>query len=138
MPRKKQHFKLKPDWMFSQPIDFEFNKYTLLDYIQKCEKSFDDFNEFSKTKMKAKTKKRYYYTTYGYENVIEHVMSNGEISLVKKENYDRYSLESVIEWWKVKSQKRYETLVSEGKFRTEMEIYTTESLNSGIRVDMVR
>lgn len=43
MVRKKQHFKLKPDWMFSQPIDFEFNKYTLLDYIQKCEKSFDDF-----------------------------------------------------------------------------------------------
>jgi hypothetical protein len=43
MPRKKQHFKLSPDWMFSQPIDFEFNKYTLLDYIQKCEKSFDDF-----------------------------------------------------------------------------------------------
>jgi hypothetical protein len=43
MGRKKQHFKLKPDWMFSQPIDFEYNKYTLLDYIQKCEKSFDDF-----------------------------------------------------------------------------------------------
>ncbi len=37
MPRKKQHFKLSTDWMFSQPIDFEFNKYTLLDYIQKCD-----------------------------------------------------------------------------------------------------
>jgi hypothetical protein len=43
MSRKKQHFKLKPDWMFSHPIDFEFNKYTLLDYIQKCETSFDNF-----------------------------------------------------------------------------------------------
>jgi len=43
MGRQKLHFKLKPDWMFSQPIDFEYNKYTLLDYIQKCERSFDDF-----------------------------------------------------------------------------------------------
>lgn len=41
--RKNQHFKLSPEWMFSQPIDFEYNKYTLLDYLQKCEKSFDDF-----------------------------------------------------------------------------------------------
>ena len=41
--KKRQQFKLDPEWMFSQPIDFEYNKYTLLDYIQKCEKSFDDF-----------------------------------------------------------------------------------------------
>jgi hypothetical protein len=41
--KKNQHFKLSPDWMFSQPIDFEYNKYTLLGYLQKCEKSFDNF-----------------------------------------------------------------------------------------------
>ena len=41
--RKKQTFKLKPDWMLSQPIDFEYNKYTLLNYIQKCEENFDEF-----------------------------------------------------------------------------------------------
>ena len=50
---KNQHFKLSPEWMFTQPIDFEYNKYTLLDYIQKCEKGFDkleiypDFVEIS-------------------------------------------------------------------------------------------
>lgn len=43
MTRKQHQFKLKPDWIVSQPIDYEYNKYTLLDYIQKCEKSFDDF-----------------------------------------------------------------------------------------------
>jgi len=44
MPRKKKiHFKLSPDWMFSQPLDFEYNKYTLLSYIQKCEQNFEDF-----------------------------------------------------------------------------------------------
>jgi len=43
MPRKKKiSFKLDPEWMMKEPIDFEYNKYTLLDYIQKCEKRFDN------------------------------------------------------------------------------------------------
>lgn len=41
--KKQQHFKLSPEWMFSEPIDFEFNKYTLLDFIQKCEQDFEKF-----------------------------------------------------------------------------------------------
>jgi hypothetical protein len=45
MPRKSKNktFKLDPQWMFKEPIDFEYNKYTLLDYLQKCEKNFDSF-----------------------------------------------------------------------------------------------
>jgi len=44
MPRKKKiQFKLSPDWMFSEPLDFEYNKYTLLSYLQKCEDSFENF-----------------------------------------------------------------------------------------------
>jgi hypothetical protein len=41
--RKQKYFKLSPDWLLAEPIDFEYNKYTLLDYIQKCENSFDSF-----------------------------------------------------------------------------------------------
>ncbi len=29
--------------MFKEPLDFEYNKYTLLDYIQKCEQNLDRF-----------------------------------------------------------------------------------------------
>jgi hypothetical protein len=54
MPRKKKiSFQLDPEWMLKSPVDFEFNKYTLLDYIQKCEKRFEkleiypDFVELS-------------------------------------------------------------------------------------------
>lgn len=54
MPRKKKiSFKLDPEWMLKEPLDFEYNKYTLLDYLQKCEKNFDklriypDFVELS-------------------------------------------------------------------------------------------
>jgi len=51
--KKKISFKLNPEWMFKEPIDFEYNKYTLLDYLKKCGKSFDkleiypDFVELS-------------------------------------------------------------------------------------------
>lgn len=51
--KKKIPFKLNPEWMFKEPIDFEYNKYTLLGYLQKCEDSFEklqiypDFIELS-------------------------------------------------------------------------------------------
>ena len=40
--KKKISFKLNPEWMLKEPVDFEFNKYTLLDYLQKCEKGFNN------------------------------------------------------------------------------------------------
>jgi len=44
MPRKKKtNFVLDPEWLLKKPLDFEYNKYTLLDYLQKCESKFDKF-----------------------------------------------------------------------------------------------
>lgn len=40
---KKMSFRLNPEWMFKEPVDFEYNKYTLLGYLQKCEQRFDNF-----------------------------------------------------------------------------------------------
>lgn len=51
--RKKINFRLDPEWLLKEPVDFEYNKYTLLDYLQKCQKGFDklelypDFVELS-------------------------------------------------------------------------------------------
>jgi hypothetical protein len=41
--KKKMSFRLNPEWMFKEPVDFEYNKYTLLGYLQKCEQRFDNF-----------------------------------------------------------------------------------------------
>jgi len=41
--KKKIEFKLNPEWMLKEPVDFEYNKYTLLNYLQKCGKNFDEF-----------------------------------------------------------------------------------------------
>jgi hypothetical protein len=40
--KKKISFKLNPEWMLKEPVDFEFNKYTLLDFLQKCEIGFNN------------------------------------------------------------------------------------------------
>lgn len=40
--KKKNSFKLDPEWLLKEPVDFELKKYTLLDYLQKCEQRFDN------------------------------------------------------------------------------------------------
>ena len=42
-------------------------------------------------------------------------------------------LENIIEWWKNKATNRYETLVQDGKLRTELEVWT-----SGKHIDIIR
>lgn len=40
--KNKNNFSLNPNWLFEDPIDFEHKKYTLLAYLQKCDKRFDE------------------------------------------------------------------------------------------------
>ena len=137
----------KPEWNGSMvdpgpsvPKMREFNKIiSILKNHLKVQNPlmFKEFSEFTKSHMKAKTKKRYYYSTYGYENAFEYIAADGKIPLIKRENFDKYSLENMIEWWKKKAQHRYEKLKEENRLRHEMEIYTAERIESG-NVDMVR
>lgn len=101
------------------------------------EDTYKDFLNFTKSSMKAKTKKRYYYSNFGFDNVKEHVNSNGEIPLREGQNFHKHELEYMFEWWKKKAQKRYEKLKTEGRIRTEMEVYTEDRINNR-EVDMVR
>jgi hypothetical protein len=101
------------------------------------EDAYKDFHNFTKSSMKAKTKKRYYYSNFGFDNVKEHVNSNGEIPLREGQNFHKHELEYMFEWWKKKAQKRYEKLRTEGRIRTEMEVYTEDRINNRV-VDMVR
>jgi len=137
----------KPEWNGSMvdpgpsgPKMREFNKIiSILKNHLKVQNPlmFKEFSEFTKSHMKAKTKKRYYYSTYGYENAFQYIAADGKIPLIKRENFDKYSLENMIEWWKKKAQHRYEKLKEENRLRHEMEIYTLEKIEAG-NVDMVR
>ena len=101
------------------------------------EEAYKEFHLFTKESMKAKTKKRYYYSNFGFDNVKEHVNSQGEVPLKEGQNFHKHNLDYMYEWWKKKAQKRWEKLNSEGRIRTELEIYTEDSINNK-EVDMVR
>jgi hypothetical protein len=97
---------------------------------------YNKFHQFTKEKMKSKTKKRFYYSNYGYDNVKEH-MENPSILLEKGVNYDKFKLDNIIEWWKRKSFSRWTKLTEENRLKTELEIYTTESLKDNT-FEMIR
>jgi len=114
----------------SGPKKREFDKAIQIIKTKLKENDMDLFNQFSKfikEKMKAKTKKRFYYSNYGFDNVKEH-MDNPSIPLNKGINYDKFNLDNMIEWWKKKSFNRWTKLNEENRLKTELEIYTTESL----------
>ena len=68
--------------------------------------------------------KRTYLSTYGYSNLKEYLTLQTD-TLSKAENYDRYELDSAIEWWKKKATKRYESLKSDGRLRSKLETWNT-------------
>ena len=83
--------------------------------------------EFAKTVENAKNlteKKRYYTSDYGYSNMVDYMACRTD-ELIKGENYNKHELENIVSWWKNKSTNRYESLKSEGKLRTELEIWTS-------------
>ena len=70
-------------------------------------------------------RKRFYISDYGYSNVREVILGEQD-KLVKGQNWDKFYLDNIISWWKKKAGKRYEKLKSEGRFRTEVELWTED------------
>lgn len=69
-------------------------------------------------------KKRYYVSDYGFSNMVDYMNCKAD-QLVKGENYDKHELVNIIEWWRNKAINRYETLKTEGRLRTELEVWTS-------------
>jgi hypothetical protein len=66
--------------------------------------------------------KRTYVCTYGHTNVPDYLTLKTD-TLNIAENYERFALESVTDWWKKKATKRYDTLKAEGRLRTKLETW---------------
>jgi hypothetical protein len=89
----------------------------------------DAYAKFCQTFSNAKgltEKKRSFFSTYGYDNVPDYLNMKTDV-LTKKENYDRFEVENVIEWWKNKASKRYESLKQDGRLRTKIETWNTNA-----------
>ena len=91
--------------------------------------------KFKETIEKAKNlneQKRYFISDYGYKNMVDFV--NGKATKLEAgENYEKFHLSNIIEWWRKKAINRYETLKTEGRLRTEQEVWT-----SGKDIDIIR
>lgn len=122
----------------SSPKTRELNK--LLQILKSETKEIDSdlfkrLDNTIKTKSITKQQKRYYISTFGTLNPSEIIFNS---SGVKFEPVDKYNLENLINWWKTKSQKRWETLVNKNQLKKNLELYTTESLKDGINFNIIR
>ena len=95
----------------------------------------DDLKKFSETITNAKNlteQKRYYVSNYGIENFVDIV--NGKTDkIIKAENFDRYTVDNIVDWWKKLASKRYNKLKEEGRVRNELEIWTKDA-----QIDIIR
>jgi Domain of unknown function (DUF4338) len=73
---------------------------------------------------KLTEKKRYYTSDYGFKNTVDYMNCKTD-TLIPGENYHKHELSNIIEWWRNKAINRYETLRTEGRLRTELEIWTS-------------
>lgn len=98
----------------------------------------DAYNKFCQTFVDAKgltQQKNSYYSTMGYEREsVKKYLNLESDTLVKADNYDRFSLEELTAWWRKKASNRYETLKSEGRLRTTIETWNTNAED----IDIIR
>lgn len=76
--------------------------------------------------------KRQFMSDYGYENVKEYLNFETD-TLIKKENYDRFEFEPLVDWWRKKAVNRYESLKSENRLRRDVEVW-----NRNADIDIIR
>lgn len=81
---------------------------------------------------KLTEQKRYYISDYGFKNMVDYVNCKTDM-LIPGENYEKHNLVNLIAWWKNKASNRFDTLKSENRLRTELEVWT-----SGKPIDIIR
>ena len=92
------------------------------------------FVKFRKDTENVTTQKRFYMSTFGYENSREYILRETK-ELKKSQVWDRHELENVISWWKNKATKRYESLKADGRLRTELEVWRRDNID---QIDIIR
>ena len=91
----------------------------------KDQDKLEHFNSVINMAFGLTQKKRFYISDYGYGNVRE-VIRGDQDKLVRGQNWDKFYLDNIISWWKRKATKRYETLKRDGRFRTEVELWSKD------------
>jgi len=110
----------------------------MISIIKASLKGVDDdaYAKFVQTYLDAKgltEQKRAYMSDYGFDNVKEYMNMETD-ELRKKDNYDRYSFDGVVDWWRKKAVNRFENLKADGRLRTELETWNMNAED----IDIIR
>ena len=89
-------------------------------------KLYDKFCEVISEAKNLTQRKRQYMCTYGFDNVKEYFNFETD-TLTKRNNYDRFEFDNIVEWWRKKAINRYENLQKDGRLRTELETWNQKS-----------
>lgn len=92
---------------------------------EKFKKLKETMNE---KKKEVTTKKMYYYSTYGVGNAKETLFEGADPQY--NIPVERFDMDSMVEWWKKKAQKRYDKLKANGSLREEIELWTEENIDN--------
>jgi hypothetical protein len=101
----------------------------IVSHINVALKGTPEGAKFKQTIENAKNlneQKRYYVSDYGFSNMIDFVNGKSD-TLTKGENYDKFYLKNVIEWWRKKATTRYENLKTENRLRNDIEVWTGDT-----------
>ena len=90
------------------------------------------FKEVIENAKKLNEQKRYFVSDYGYTNMVDFVNGKAD-KLIPGENYEKHHLANITEWWKKKATSRFENLKSDGRLRTEQEVWTGDKV-----IDIIR
>jgi len=89
-------------------------------------KLYDKFCEVISEAKNLTQRKRQYMCTYGFDNVKEYFNLETD-TLTKRNNYDRFEFDNIVEWWRKKAINRYENLQKDGRLRTELETWNQKN-----------
>ena len=92
-----------------------------------------DFNAAINNAKSVTEQKRTYFSDYGFSNVRE-VINGDQMDLIKNPiNFDKFYMDNLVNWWRNKASKRYESLKSENRLRNELETW-----NKDMNIDIIR
>lgn len=95
----------------------------------------EDLKTFKDTILKAKgltEKKRFYTSNYGIKNFVD-IVNGKTTEIIKDENYEKFELNNIINWWKKKATNRYNNLKQDNRLRRDLEIWTKDA-----KIDIIR
>ena len=124
---------LAPEGASSRKLKISNAMVSLIKTSLKSDK--DALSAFNATLENAKNlneQKRYFVSDYGYKNMVNFVNGKDD-KLIPGDNYEKHNLSNIIEWWRKKAVNRYDTLKTEGRIRTEQEVWTNGKILDIIR-----